>query len=334
MSLPRLEMPCRRRFAASGRTRLLVRNGVVALCTFVGQMAVAPQAFAQTMQPLAFVEARPGLFVHEAPIAQLAPSNAGSIANLGFVVGQTAVAVIDTGGTRDVGERIKAAIRSVTPLPIRYVINTHMHPDHVLGNAAFAGADVAIVGHAKLARALEARAADYLRAGREALGDGFAATAVPPTQTVAVGAPLTIDLGGRTLRLTAHPTAHTDNDMTVLDEASGTLFAGDLLFVRHLPTLDGSLRGWLGVLAALGAQPVSAVVPGHGRSMMPWSEAAAGQQRYLDTLYRQIGEAIAAGRTLADTARHVGQDERALWELFDEYHARNVSAAFSELEWQ
>src|SRR5690606_21897273 len=98
-------------------------------------------------------EIAPGVFVHQGAYALASRENGGHIANLGFIIGEEAVAVIDTGGSFRQGERLKAAIRLKTAKPIRYVINTHMHPDHVLGNAAFAdGAE--IVAHARLEKAL------------------------------------------------------------------------------------------------------------------------------------------------------------------------------------
>jgi quinoprotein relay system zinc metallohydrolase 2 len=286
-------------------------------------------------EPLEVTEVAPGVFVHEGRYELFTPRNEGDTSNAGFVIGRDGVAVIDSGGSPRVGARLLEAIRARTSLPILYVINTHMHPDHVFGNAAFEGERPQFVGHAKLPRALAARAERYLAINKELLGESaFEGTRIVPP-TLLVKDKLELDLGDRTLVLEPHRTAHTDNDLTVLDKQTGTLFLGDLLFAKHVPALDGSIRGWLTLLDELGSRDdIARVVPGHGPASMEWPRALADEQRYLKTVADDVRALIKQGRTLAEATREAGLSEKDAWLLFKEYHARNVSAAFAELEWE
>jgi glyoxylase-like metal-dependent hydrolase (beta-lactamase superfamily II) len=143
-----------------------------------------------------------------------------------------------------------------------------------------------------------------------------------------------LDLGGRRIVFEAHKTAHTDNDLTIRDEATGTLFMGDLLFSGHVPTLDGSIRGWLAVLADLRRRDAARLVPGHGPPAMNWPAALDPLQRYLEHVAGDIRMLLREGKTMRDAANTAARAEKDAWLLFEEYHARNVSAAFAELEWE
>ncbi|MFH6783136.1 MULTISPECIES: quinoprotein relay system zinc metallohydrolase 2 [Methylobacterium] len=284
------------------------------------------------VDPLPMQEVAPGVFVYAAPYALAGRGNAGAIANVGFVIGRDAAAVIDTGGSLKAGQRLLAALRQRTALPVRYVINTHVHPDHLLGNAAFAGEGATFVGHQALPEALAARADGYLKANAELVGPDFAGTRIVPP-TLLVSTRLDLDLGGRVLHLEAWPTAHTNSDLTVRDEATDTWFLGDLLFVGHVPALDGRLSGWIAVLQRLSARPAARVVPGHGPAAVPWPAAAAAIDRYLTTLQAQVRAMVRDGAPIGEAGRAAGV-ESGKWALFDDFNARNATAAYHELEWE
>jgi quinoprotein relay system zinc metallohydrolase 2 len=275
----------------------------------------------------------PGVYVHRGAQLPLDAPGHDDIANIGFIVGSRCVAVIDTGGSVRIGRALRAAVRQRTSLPICYVINTHVHVDHVLGNAAFRDDHPSFLGHAALAQAIM-RSRPYFV---QEYAQDFDAPAAPE-QVIGpdrlVETELTLDLGNRLLTLRAWPTAHTDCDLTVYDQKTSTLWTGDLLFIDRLPALDGSLAGWLAVIDRLAAQRVKLAVPGHGPPTAQSGESLARERRYLESLLQGVRRELAAGESLQHAMLHVGGDERPGWLLWDEVHPRNVARAYEELQWE
>jgi quinoprotein relay system zinc metallohydrolase 2 len=290
--------------------------------------------------PLHVNQVAPGVYVHTGQHKDIEDAYDGDIANIGFVIGSDAVAVIDTGGSYAVGMALKEALRGITQLPIRYVINTHVHPDHVFGNAAFIDADPAkakaqprLIGHAMLPRAMSLRSDAYLRNLRKQLGGAAEKSAlIPPGETVQDH--VTLDLGHRKLELKAWPSAHTNNDLTVFDATTGTLWTGDLLFIERTPAIDGDIKGWLSVMDALQKIPAVTTIPGHGPVTQDKNRALARQRAYLATLLQDVRSSIRHGTGMTETMETAAASERTRWQLFDLVNRRNVNFIYPTLEWE
>lgn len=321
--------------------RLIHAAWLLAAAQLAAAAPLAAQSAAQSAtSALRVDQVAPGVYVHIGQHKDFEEGYDGDIANVGFVIGSEAVAVIDTGGSYAVGMALKRALRAITPLPVRYVINTHGHPDHVFGNAAFVEADSTageerprFIGHATLPRFLALRGDAYVRNLKQQLGAGAdGSRLVAPGATVQDR--LTLDLGGRKLELKAWPKAHTDNDLTVFDAASGTLWTGDLLFIERTPAIDGDLQGWLAAMDALDKMPAGLTIPGHGPVTRDKNAALARQRHYLATLLHDVRASIQQGADMPDTMATAAASERRRWQLFDVVNRRNVNLLYPVLEWE
>jgi len=307
-------------------TRRSVLAGLCSCCMpGVVARAAAQEAFSTE-------EIAAGIHVRRGVDEDVTSHNDDAIANIGFIVGRKAVAVTESGGSLRDGERLRADIRRVTALPIRYVVMSHVHPDHIFGAGAFLADQPAFVAHSELPRALAQRGEYYRKRLEDVLGAGNAGPVVQPTLLVERGAQ--IDLGDRVLELTAHAKAHSECDLTMLDRQTQTLFPADLLFVQRVPSLDGSLKGWLQELPRLRALRAARAVPGHGPASVNFDAAADRLQEYLRSLLLGTRQAIAQGVEIDAAVKTVAQSQRPRWTLFDDYHGHNVTQAFKELEWE
>ncbi len=277
-------------------------------------------------------ELAPGIFVHFGKQENPNRANLGDIANIGFIVGSKAVAVIDSGGSLSIAKRLLQAIRDETNLPIHYVIVTHVHPDHSLGTSIFLEQSPEIVGHHKLPNAILQRGDFYITQFKEELGSEEVDTIVAPT--VLVESEKSFDLGDRKLIVRAHGTAHTDNDLSIFDVNTKTLWLSDLLFVDRIPVVDGSATGWIKELNLVRNINADLVIPGHGPVVREWPAGSSIITAYLEDLVEKVRAMIQQGVSAGQALAASQTEDPAGWLLFRDFHPRNVMNTYSELEWE
>lgn len=307
----------------------------MSLLSLIGCSSVGSnQAQAQTShEDFAVEKVAEGIYVHHGKHLDIDSGYQGDICNISFVVGSKGIAVIDTGGSLKVGQQLRAAISKVSSLPVLYVVNTHVHPDHVYGNAAFVADKPEFVGHDKLAHTMELRRDQYAKLNARLLHeDAVGSDLIKPTLTVKDK--LTLDLGDRKLELTAHPVAHTNTDVSLIDVKTSTLFAGDLLFIERTPVVEADIKGLIAEIEKLKTSPATQVVPGHGPVTRDWVAALANAQRYLNQLLADVRASIKKNEGMEKAMETAAASEKDKWQLFEVANRRNVNTIYPGLEWE
>jgi glyoxylase-like metal-dependent hydrolase (beta-lactamase superfamily II) len=221
--------------------------------------------------------------------------NKGYMSNAGFVVTGDGVVVYDALGTPVLGEAMIAAIRKVTPQPIRRVIVSHYHADHIYGLQAFKAVGAEVWAYRKAQQYLTSTQATERLAQRR--------TELFPwvdEKTVVVPPDLWIDgdtsfrMGGLTFRLVYSEGAHTPEDLMMYVEPDRLLFAGDLIFAGRVPFVgNADSAGWLKAMDKMIALKPAVVVPGHGPASRDVERDLVLTRDYLAFLRDAMGKAVA-----------------------------------------
>ncbi|MBC9249875.1 MBL fold metallo-hydrolase [Pseudomonas alcaligenes] len=268
-------------------------------CLALLLVLVAPLARAELAYHLQPRQIARDTWLVEGSTENFAQSNGGNIVNVAFIATSAGVLVIDSGPSKRYGEALRQAIAATTQQPVKLLMLTHHHPDHVLGNQAFA--DVPIAALAGTRQLLEEQGNAMAENMYRLVGDWMRGTEVLlPNQTLEDGS---LQFGDHHLRLLALR-GHTGADLAIYDESSGVLFAGDLVFYQRALTTPNSpgLDVWQADIEQLQALPWTLIVPGHGplaRDRQPLMQ----MRDYLGWLDQLLRDGAAQGADMNDLLR-------------------------------
>ncbi len=272
-----------------------------------------------------------GVFVIPASLADSTPENRGRVVNSGFIVGRDGVIVIDSGANHRHGEAILTTVARVTPKPVKLLINTHPHPQNVLGNSAFAERGIPILATTATVAAMDERCPNCLASLRQSVGDeAMRGTRIQLPDTTVVASQV-LEIAGRQLRLLHFGHGHTEGDLLVFDEASAALFSGDLIYNGQIPHLsEANTSGWIAALNQIAGLPIQILIPGRGPSGGPGDLAPI--RRYLAELRQRVAAAYQDGRSADEAIRLAELQEFAGWHGYAARHGLNVQHVYFEIE--
>jgi quinoprotein relay system zinc metallohydrolase 1 len=186
--------------------------------------------------------------------------NGGDIANASFIITKNSVILIDTGSSKLYGEQVKRQIEKITNKPIKYILNTHHHPDHFLGNSAFTSSDIFATEFTK--NEIENNGDLYILNLVNLVHDAMNGTKIKAPNEILTSK--TLDFDGYKLKV-LYLDGHTQSDIAVYDENTKILYASDLVFNKRTPTTPhANIQNWIKSLNELEKIDYSILVPGHG----------------------------------------------------------------------
>jgi cyclase len=256
-------------------------------------------------------------------------SAAGS--NAGFVIGEDGVLVIDTFEDEAAARQLLVEIQKLTKLPIKFVVNTHYHLDHVSGNGVFAQAGAVIVGHKNIRAWIHTENLKFF--GPNIKPDQKKTIEEYVAPQVVYDSGIEIYLGARRIVVRAYP-GHTGGDSVVTIPDAQVVFCGDLFWRKTLPNLiDASTDKWIATDAKLAAEaPKATFVPGHGDV----GNAADVEEfgAYLSDLRAMAAQPAKdglMGDALVNAVLPSLKQKYGDWNFFDHFARRNIIDMAKEL---
>jgi glyoxylase-like metal-dependent hydrolase (beta-lactamase superfamily II) len=273
----------------------------------------------------------PNVYAFIGATEEASAQNRGAVANQGFIVGDSGIIVIDTGGSDEYGEHMLRAIAKISDKPVVLVITTFTGQDHVLGNGAFKRNKNTIVSTRDADKSMAQHCADCLANLKKNIGEDIMANTRVNRPTLLLEQSIQVKIAGRDLEIISLGHSNAPGVLAVYDRTSSVLFAGDLFSFDRLPeTREAKIDGWLAAIEALKKLPLKQIVPGHGLVAKPVRMAEV--TAYLRALKTQAETLYRDGVSLGEVTKRAELPAYSKWALYDLLHRRNVFNLYLELE--
>lgn len=311
--------------------RILNRYLLVCLATLAAMLPL--QGNAQTATPpvstLSFTLKLLGHNIY----AAIDDTKGDAGANAGFVIGDDGILVVDTFENEAAAKQLLAEIRKLTKLPIKFVVNTHYHLDHVAGNAIFKEAGAVVLAQRNVSHWIHSENLKFF--GKNIKPEQKAMVEALSAPDVLYDSDLQVALGSREILVHVFP-GHTGGDSVVMIPDAKVVFCGDLFWRNTLPNLiDASTEPWMGTLEDLQTPTPSAAVkyvPGHGDiGNFHDVEAFRGYLADLRGLVRRQIKEGRSGEDLVNAVLPAVKEKYGTWDFFDYFAKTNISDTASEL---
>jgi glyoxylase-like metal-dependent hydrolase (beta-lactamase superfamily II) len=275
----------------------------------------------------------PHVYAWIGPLDGPSKANQGYRMNMAFVVGNDAVAVLDTGYTEAMGEAMLAHIRKLTNKPVKYAVNSNSQPDRFMGNPAFKRAGATIIASDISAQRMAAQGANYAGGIEQVLELPAGSIKIPQAPDRIITGKTQLDLGGVTVNLENFGPAHTPSELVAEIPQDTIIYAGDILYAQRLlaVTPDSNVTSWIAAFDKLKQFGDATFIPGHGRSGK-LAEFDFPTREYLALLHGHMKKMVDDGVELQDAINSLDQSRFAKLANYDQLAGRNASQTYLELE--
>lgn len=255
------------------------------------------------------------------------PANGGDISNSAFIITKDSVILIDTGSTVEYAKQLKEKIKTITNKPIKYVINTHHHPDHFLGNYVFKDED--IYGTTYTLNEIKSHGELYVSNMANLIEDtAYTTKSLSPNKVLKEG---TLKLNNYELEVYLYD-GHTKSDVVIFDKNTKTLYTSDLIFnQRALATPHADLQKWIKTLEKLKKFDFKTLVPGHGA--VAYSKNVIDENiNYLTFLDNRLKNSVEEGLDTFEILSLDVPNEFKNYSLFTQEYERSIINLYPSYE--